>query len=32
MNGNKTPNDSHNYHDENQDEVEFYQWNTNRST
>ena len=32
MNGHKNPNDSHNYHDENHDEIEFYQGNGNRST
>ena len=28
----KNPNDSHNYHDENHDETEFYQENSDRST
>ena len=32
MNSHKNPNDSHNYHDENHDEIEFYQGNSNRST
>ena len=31
-NGHKSPNNSHNYHDENHDEIEFYQGNSNRST
>ena len=32
MNGHKNPNDSHNYHDENHDEIEFCQWNSKRSS
>ena len=32
MNGHKNPNDSHNYHDENHDEIEFNQGNSQRST
>ena len=32
INGHKNPNDSHNYHDENHDEIEFYQGNSDRST
>ena len=32
MNGHKNPNYSHNYHDENHDEIEFYQGNSNKST
>ena len=28
----KHPDDSHNYHDENHDEIEFYQGNNKRST
>ena len=28
MNGHKNPNNSHNYHDENHDEIEFYQGNS----
>ena len=32
MNGYKNPNDSHNNHDENRDEIEFYQGNSNMST
>ena len=28
----KSPNDSHNYHDENHDEIEFYLGNSNRTT
>ena len=31
MNGHKDPNDSHNYHDENHDEIELYQVNSNRN-
>ena len=27
----KNPNNSHNYHDENHDEIEFYQGNSNRN-
>ena len=30
-NGHKNPNNSHNYHDENHDEIEFYQGNSNRN-
>ena len=32
MDGHKNPNDSHNYHDENPDEIEFYQANSNRNS
>ena len=32
MDDHKDLNDSHNYHDENRDEIEFYQGNSNRST
>ena len=32
MNGHKNPNDSHNYHDEKHDEIEFYQQKSDRST
>ena len=32
MEGHKNSNDSHNYHDENNDEIEFYQGNSNMST
>ena len=32
INGHKNPNNSHNYHDENHDEIEFYQKNSDRST
>ena len=32
MDGHKNPNDSRNYHDENHDEIEFYQRNSNMST
>ena len=32
MNVHKDPNDSHNYHGEDYDEIEFYQGNSNRST
>ena len=32
MDGHKIPNDSHNYHDENYDEIEFYQGNSGMST
>ena len=32
MNGLQNPNDSHSYHDENRDEIEFYQENSKRST
>ena len=32
MIGHKNPNDCHNYHDENHDEIEFCQGNSNRST
>ena len=32
INGHKNPNESNNYHDENHDEIEFYQGNSNRST
>ena len=32
MIGNKNPNDSHNYRDENHDEIEFYLGNNDRST
>ena len=31
-NGHKHPIDSHNYHDENQDDIESYQGNSNRSS
>ena len=31
MDGKKNPNDSHNYHDENHDEIEFFQGNSNRT-
>ena len=31
-NGHKIPINSHNYHDENGDEIEFYQGNSKRST
>ena len=31
MNGNKNPNNSHNYHDENHDEIELYQVKNNRN-
>ena len=31
-NGHKNPNNSHNYHGENHDEIEFYQGNSKRST
>ena len=31
MNGHKNPNDSHNYNDENHDEIEFYQGISYRS-
>ena len=31
MNGHEHLNDSHNNHDENHDEIEFYQENSNRS-
>ena len=32
INGHKKPNDGHNYHDENHDEIEFYRENSDRST
>ena len=32
MEGHKNSNDSHNYHDVNSDEIEFYQGNSNMST
>ena len=32
INGHKNPNNSHNYHDENHDEIELYQRNSDRST
>ena len=32
INGHKNPSDSHNYRDENQDEIEFYLGNSDRST
>ena len=32
MNDHKNPNDIHNYHEENPDDIEFYQGNSNRST
>ena len=32
MNGHKDPNDNHDYHDENHDEIEFYEGIRNRST
>ena len=32
MKGHTNPNDSHNYHDENHDEIEFYQRNSDRSS
>ena len=32
MNDHQNPNDSHNYRDENHDEIEFYQGNSNRNT
>ena len=32
INGHKDPSDSHNYHDENHDEIEFYLGNSDRST
>ena len=32
INGHKDPVDSHNYHDENHDEIEFYLGNSDRST
>ena len=32
INGHRNPNDSHNCHDENHDEIEFYQGNSDRST
>ena len=32
MDDHKNPNDSHNHHDENHDEIEFYQRNSNMST
>ena len=32
INGHKNPSDSHNYHDENHDEIEFYLGNIDRST
>ena len=32
INGLKNPSDSHNYHDENHDEIEFYLGNSDRST
>ena len=32
MNCHKDPNDSHNYNDENHDEIEFYQGNSKGST
>ena len=32
MNGHKNPNNSHKYHDEYRDEIEFYQGNSKRST
>ena len=32
INGQKISNDSHNYHDENHDEIEFYLGNSDRST
>ena len=32
MNGHKNPNDSQDYHDENHDEMKFYQGNGNSST
>ena len=32
MDGHKNPNHSHNYHDENHEETEFYQGNSNMST
>ena len=31
-NGHKNPNNSHNYHDENHDEIEFYRGNSKKST
>ena len=30
--GHKNPDDSHNYHDENHDDIELYQGNSKRST
>ena len=30
--GHKNPNNSHNYHDENHDEMEFFQGNSKRGT
>ena len=32
INGHKNPSDSHNYHDENHDKIEFYLGNSDRST
>ena len=32
MDGHKNLNESHNYHDENHDEIKFYQGNSNMST
>ena len=32
INGHKNPNDSHNFHDENHDEIKFYLGNSDRST
>ena len=32
INGHKNPSDSHNYHDQNHDEIEFYLGNSDRST
>ena len=32
LNCHTNPNDSHNYHDKNHDEIELYQGNSNRST
>ena len=32
MNDHNNSYDNHNYHDENHDEIELYQWNSNRST
>ena len=32
INGHKNPNDSHNYHDEKPDEIEFYLGNSDKST
>ena len=32
INGNRNPNDSHNSHDENHNEIEFYVENSDKST